>query len=77
MLNIPLQCRRYNEGHIDWKRRYINMQNHTGEHLLSGIMHSMYGYDNVSFHLNSEEGQVEYDGDIKDIDLIESESGNL
>ena len=59
------------EGHIDWKRRYSFMQNHTGEHLLSGIVHSMYGYDNVSFHLNSEEGQVEYDGDIKDIDLIE------
>ncbi|MBD9189292.1 MAG: hypothetical protein EGQ25_00045 [Catenibacterium mitsuokai] len=59
------------EGHIDWKRRYSFMQNHTGEHLLSGIVHSMYGCDNVSFHLNSEEGQVEYDGDIKDIDLIE------
>lgn len=59
------------EGHIDWKRRYSFMQNHTGEHLLSGIVHSLYGYDNVSFHLNSEEGQVEYDGDIKDIDLIE------
>lgn len=59
------------EGHIDWKRRYSFMQNHTGEHLLSGIVHSMYGYDNVSFHLNSEEGQVEYDGDIQDIDLIE------
>ena len=59
------------EGHIDWKRRYSFMQNHTGEHLLSGIVHSMYGYDNVSFHLNSEEGQVEYDGDIKDIDVIE------
>ena len=48
------------EGHIDWKRRYSFMQNHTGEHLLSGIVHSMYGCDNVSFHLNSEEGQVEY-----------------
>ena len=62
------------EGHIDWKRRYSFMQNHTGEHLLSGIVHSMYGYDNVSFHLNSEEGQVEYDGDIKDIDLIEEKA---
>lgn len=59
------------EGHIDWKRRYSFMQNHTGEHLLSGIVHSLYGYDNVSFHLNNEEGQVEYDGDIQDIDLIE------
>ena len=59
------------EGHIDWKRRYSFMQNHTGEHLFSGIVHSLYGYDNVSFHLNSEEGQVEYDGDIQDIDLIE------
>lgn len=49
------------EGHIDWKRRYSFMQNHTGEHLLSGIVHSLYGNDNVSFHLNSEEGQVEYD----------------
>lgn len=59
------------EGHIDWKRRYSFMQNHTGEHLLSGIVHSLYGYDNVSFHLNGEEGQVEYDGDIQDIDVLE------
>ena len=59
------------EGHIDWKRRYSFMQNHTGEHLLSGIVHRLYGYDNVSFHLNSQEGQVEYDGDIQDIDVLE------
>lgn len=58
-------------GIIDWERRYSFMQNHSGEHLLSGIVHSLYGYDNVSFHLNNEEGTVEYSGPIEDFDTLE------
>ena len=39
-------------GVLDWDVRYARMQNHTGEHLLSGLIHKAYGYDNVGFHLN-------------------------
>ena len=58
-------------GIINWERRYSFMQNHSGEHLLSGIVHSLYGYENVSFHLNNEEGTVEYGGPIEDLDTLE------
>ena len=37
---------------IDWDRRFGFMQNHTGEHILSGIMHEKFGCDNVGFHLS-------------------------
>ena len=39
-------------GAIDWQARFSNMQNHTGEHIISGLIHSKYGYDNVGFHLS-------------------------
>ena len=39
-------------GELDWKDRFDKMQNHSGEHILSGIIHNEYGYDNVGFHLN-------------------------
>lgn len=39
-------------GALDWNVRYARMQNHTGEHLLSGLIHAAHGYDNVGFHLN-------------------------
>ena len=37
---------------LDWDIRYLRMQNHTGEHILSGTIHRMYGLDNVGFHLS-------------------------
>lgn len=50
-------------GIIDWERRFDLMQNHTGEHIVSGLIHQMYGYENVGFHM----------GDVLQIDL----SGSL
>lgn len=37
---------------IDWDTRYDRMQNHSGEHILSGIIHRKFGFDNVGFHLS-------------------------
>lgn len=39
---------------IDWDIRLTRMQNHTGEHLLCGIAHTLYGCENVGFHLTDE-----------------------
>ena len=41
-------------GHIDWEWRFDKMQQHTGEHILSGILHQMFGAENVGFHIGSE-----------------------
>ena len=38
-------------GRIDWETRFSRMQNHTGEHIVSGVLHSLYGIDNVGFAL--------------------------
>ena len=38
-------------GSIDWARRFDHMQNHSGEHIVSGIIHEHYGYENVGFHM--------------------------
>lgn len=47
---------------IDFALRYERMQCHSGEHIVSGLIHSLYGYNNVGFHLGDEEMTVDYDG---------------
>ncbi|MCR5507282.1 MAG: alanyl-tRNA editing protein [Lachnospiraceae bacterium] len=37
---------------LDWDMRYDRMQNHTGEHILTGVIHNAFGFDNVGFHLS-------------------------
>lgn len=46
---------------IDGERRLRFMQNHTGEHILSGLAHSMYGCTNVGFHMGSRDVTVDFD----------------
>lgn len=59
---------------IDWELRYSRMQGHTGEHILSGVVNSLYGYDNVGFHMGDSIMVVDFNGrlsaeDIKKIEL--------
>lgn len=49
-------------GKIDWKRRFDMMQQHTGEHIFSGVVNSMFGYNNVGFHLSEKDNVVDFDG---------------
>ena len=44
----PARCQ------IDWARRFDHMQQHTGEHILSGTLHRLFGAENVGFHIGSE-----------------------
>ncbi|WP_051437597.1 alanyl-tRNA editing protein [Eubacterium xylanophilum] len=61
---------------LNWGKRYMRMQNHSGEHVLTGTIHNYFGYDNVGFHL-SDEGPVTMDvsgvltwDQIKDMERI-------
>ncbi|MBQ7223148.1 MAG: alanyl-tRNA editing protein [Erysipelotrichaceae bacterium] len=47
----PLEVGKTVRGKIDWQRRYQHMQNHSGEHVVSGLVHKNFGYDNVGFHM--------------------------
>ncbi len=51
-------------GKIDWNRRFDFMQQHTGEHIFSGVVNTMFGYNNVGFHLSERENVVDFDGPI-------------
>ena len=44
---------------IDWAWRFDKMQQHTGEHILSGILHSMFGAENVGFHIGTPYGRMD------------------
>lgn len=46
---------------INFSERYKKMQIHTGEHIVSGVMHSLYSLSNVGFHLGSDEVTLDFD----------------
>lgn len=60
-------------GTLDWDRRFDNMQNHTGEHVFSGIVHAKFGYENVGFHMDDDVITVDFDGPITEEELTELE----
>lgn len=58
---------------IDWKKRFRNMQNHSGEHIVSGLIKSLYGFDNVGFHLGSDDVTIDFNGVLSEAQLEEIE----
>ena len=56
-------------GQIDWERRFDLMQQHSGEHMVSGVVHKLYGWHNVGFHMGSEMMTVDFDGPVPAEDL--------
>ena len=61
------------EGLLDWDIRFSRMQQHTGEHIVSGLMHSRFGYDNVGFHLGEEVCTLDLNGPVTKEQLKEIE----
>lgn len=57
------------QGKIDFDRRFDLMQQHTGEHMMSGIIHKMFGYTNVGFHLTENDMSIDFDGVLSDEDI--------
>jgi len=62
------------KGSLDFDLRMSRMQNHSAEHILSGIINSTYGYDNVGFHMSESEVRFDINGmlsedEIKDLEL--------
>ena len=61
------------EGKIDFDRRFNFMQNHTGEHIVSGIAHRLFGVNNVGFHLGEELVTIDFDKELTREQLNEVE----
>ena len=60
----PLEVGAEVSGEIDWTRRFHLMQQHTGEHIVSGIIHRRYGWHNVGFHMGTDIITIDFDGPI-------------
>ncbi|WP_288154224.1 alanine--tRNA ligase-related protein [uncultured Sharpea sp.] len=67
--HVELEIGNEIQGEIDWDLRFSNMQNHSGEHIFSGIVHREYGYDNVGFHLGKDVVSVDFNGPIDEVSL--------
>lgn len=67
------------KGRIDLEKRYRRMQNHTGEHIISGLIYKRFGYNNVGFHMGSEDVTADFDGVITEDELrdIEYEANRI
>lgn len=52
------------DGQIDYEARFVRMQQHTGEHIVSGILHRLYGCHNTGFHMNQTGIVIDFDAVI-------------
>ena len=68
----PLSVGQAYDCKLDFDFRFRNMQNHSGEHIISGIVHRLYGFNNVGFHLGAEM-TMDFDGELtrRQLDEIE------
>ncbi len=63
-------------GKINWAHRFDNMQQHTGEHIVSGLAHKLFGLRNVGFHLSDQTVTMDYDRELsaEQIETLETEA---
>ena len=66
----PLPVGEMVRGVIDWDWRFQHMQEHSGEHLVSGLIHQRFGYDNVGFHMGTDEVTIDFNGVLEWGDLM-------
>ena len=60
-------------GKIDWEQRFDFMQQHSGEHIFSGLAHKKFGATNVGFHLGYDETTIDLDVPLSEKDVLELE----
>lgn len=65
----PLSVGSSVSGGINWERRFDLMQQHSGEHMVSGVVHKLYGWHNVGFHMGADVVTIDFDGPIPMEDL--------
>ena len=73
LCDAPLTVGQTVEGQIDFARRFDFMQQHTGEHIVSGLIHKYFGWHNTGFHIGGEFMTVDFDGPVSPEDLARIE----
>lgn len=69
----PLKVGETVEGEIDFERRFDFMQQHSAEHIVSGIAHALYGCENVGFHLSEDIVTLDFDKPLNEAQILEIE----
>jgi len=67
--DAPIESGEATAGEIDFPHRFSLMQNHTGEHILSGLLYKRHGLRNVGFHMGQDAITVDVDGAISAADI--------
>ena len=62
------------EGAVDYGPRFLRMQQHSGEHIVSGILHRRYGCHNTGFHMGADVITIDFDAVIPAADLPQIEA---
>ena len=76
IIDEPLSVGASVSGEIDFDERFRKMQNHTAEHIVSGLIFKNFGFHNVGFHLSRDEMTADFDGELnaEQIKFIETEA---
>lgn len=71
-----VECGKKVKAWVDMERRHRLMQQHSGEHIVSGLIHKHFGYDNVGFHMGSDCITIDFNGPLTadDLKLVEKEA---
>ena len=79
LCDAPLTVGETVTGILDWDRRFDLMQQHSGEHILSGLVNQKYGFHNAGFHVGKEVMEIDFDGMIppEDIPLLEEQANRV
>ena len=73
LCNRPLTAGASVSGKIDWARRFDHMQQHSGEHICSGLICARFHCDNVGFHMGADTVTIDFNADISWEELLEIE----
>lgn len=69
----PLEVGTCVHGKIDWTRRLTHMREHSGEHIISGIICRTHGYSNIGFHMGKDFVTIDFSGMLTEEDIAEAE----
>ncbi len=72
--DAPLSVGTEVAGEINWERRFDHMQQHSGEHIVSGMICARFHCDNVGFHMGSDVTTIDFNCDITLEDALEIEA---
>ncbi len=73
IIDRPLEPGAEVVGRIDWDYRFDLMQHHTAEHIVSGLINSMYGGENVGFHMGKQQVSIDFDIPLTQQQILEVE----